>query len=106
MTLPVRPDVDARGRRRQAPRVLSIRHDPFPLEAARDLLGLVRAVYAARVAEGAGAVTLAKVAAIGVDLAEAIELGERNRAGTLGHAAAWKRAERAACDAARAVRAE
>jgi hypothetical protein len=80
--------------------VLSIRHDPFPLEAARDLLGLVRAVYAARAAEGAGAVTRARIAVIGVDLAEAVELGAAHRPGTLGHAAAWKRAERAAAAAA------
>ena len=80
--------------------MLSIRHDPFPLEAVRDLLGLVRAVYAARAAEGAGAVTLAKIAVIGVDLAQALELGEAHAPGTLGHAAAWKRAERAATAAA------
>ena len=79
--------------------VLSIRHDPFPIEAARDLLGLVRAVYAARVAEGADAVTLAKIAVVGIDLACALELGEAHGPGTLGHAAAWKRAERAATTA-------
>ena len=80
--------------------MLSIRHDPFPLEAVRDLLGLVRAVYAARAAEGAGAVTLAKIATIGLDLAQALDLAEAHGPGTLGHAAAWKRAERAAMMAA------
>ena len=80
--------------------MLSIRHDPFPFEAVRDLLGLVRAVYAARVAEGAGAVTLAKVATTGLDLALALDLADHHVTGTLGHAAAWKRAERAATAAA------
>ena len=45
------------------------------------VLGLVRAVYAARVAEGAGAVTLAKIAAIGLDLAQAAELAAHHGPG-------------------------
>ncbi len=60
----------------------------------------MRAVYAARVAEGVGAVTLAKIATIGLDLAQALDLAEAHGPGTLGHAAAWKRAERAAMGAA------
>jgi hypothetical protein len=41
----------------------------------------VRAVYAARVAEGAGASTRSKIAVIGLDLAQALELGELHRPG-------------------------
>jgi hypothetical protein len=54
--------VDDARRRDDIHRVLSIRHDLFPIEAVRDLLGLARAVHAARAVEGAGAVTLAKIA--------------------------------------------
>jgi hypothetical protein len=69
--------------------------DPFPLEAARDLLGIARALYAAEVAAEASPERVAELATIGVDLATAVQMG-RNRPGSLGHRAAWDRASGAA----------
>lgn len=72
------------------------KHDePFPFEAVRDLLGVVRAIYAAGKANGAGRAELARIARVGAELALAIELAADARPGTVGHAAAWKRAEQA-----------
>lgn len=73
--------------------MLSRRDDPFPLEAVRDLLGLMRALYAARRRAGAGAVELEALARAGKDLQEALSLAATSKPGTVGHAAAWKRAE-------------
>jgi len=47
--------------------VISIRHDPFPFEPARDLLGVVRALYAAAKARGADVDRLRVIAALGCD---------------------------------------
>ncbi|AUX37929.1 MULTISPECIES: hypothetical protein [Sorangium] len=76
--------------------MLSIRHDPFPLEAARDLLGIVRALYAAARARGASVADLHAIAAVGDDLRQAIALAAAHPPGTLGFSSAWTRAERAA----------
>ncbi|WP_437905603.1 hypothetical protein WME95_46225 [Sorangium sp. So ce327] len=76
--------------------MLSIRHDPFPLEAARDLLGIVRALYAEARARGASVADLHAIAAVGDDLRQAIALAEAHPPGTLGFSSAWARAERAA----------
>jgi hypothetical protein len=76
--------------------VLSIRHDPFPLEAARDLLGIVRALYAEARSRGASVADLHAIAAVGDDLRQAIALAEAHPPGTLGFSSAWARAERAA----------
>jgi hypothetical protein len=73
--------------------VLSLRDDPFPFEAVRDLLGVVRAMYGAAKAAGAGRVELARIARVGGDLGRAIDLAADARPGTLAFAAAWKRAE-------------
>lgn len=77
------------------------REDPFPLEAVRDLLGLVRTMYAAAKAGGAGRSHLARIARIGADLSQAIDLASDTRPGTVGHSAAWRRADdatRRVCD--------
>jgi hypothetical protein len=71
------------------------RSEPFPFEAARDLLGIVRAMYrAARSAEAGGA-RLEAIARVGAELRAAIDLALEHAPGTLGHAAAWQRAEQA-----------
>lgn len=81
--------------------MLSRRDDPFPFEAARDLLGLMRALYAARRRAGAGANELEGLARAGKELQEALSLASTSKPGTVGHAAAWKRAEDATQIAAR-----
>ena len=79
--------------------MLGKRHDPFPVEAVRDLLGLVRAMHAAAVAGGAGARQLARIASVGHELAEALDMGQGYDPGTVG----WRAAHRKAEHAARAV---
>jgi hypothetical protein len=69
--------------------MLSRRDDPFPFEAVRDLLGIVRAMYVAARARRASRAELAKIAAIGRELSEAIELAVSSREGTVGSRAAW-----------------
>jgi hypothetical protein len=73
--------------------VLSRRETPFPFEAVRDLLGVVRAMYAAAKESGAGRTELARISAVGRDLSKALDIAASTREGTVGHAAAWKRAE-------------
>ncbi|HVY49432.1 MAG TPA: hypothetical protein VHB21_26250 [Minicystis sp.] len=68
---------------------------PFPAEAVRDLLGLVRAMYAAAKAAGAPSAELRRVERIGASLHKALELAATTTPGSLGHAAAWRRAEEA-----------
>lgn len=84
---------------RQAPPVpetmISLRSAPFPFEAVRDLLGILRALYAAARNQGAGAARLASIRRTGRELRAAMELALEHEPGTLGHAAAWQRAERA-----------
>jgi hypothetical protein len=75
--------------------MLSPRHQPFPFEAVRDLLGILRALYAAAKAEGAGSPRLSLIRGIGRELRGAIDLALESEPGTLGHAAAWQRADRA-----------
>ena len=71
------------------------RADPFPFEAVRDLLGILRAMYAADKAAGAGARRLAAVEEVARELRRAVDLALEYGPGTLGHAAAWERAETA-----------
>jgi hypothetical protein len=75
--------------------VLKLRPDPFPFEAARDLLGILRAMFAAARASGAGARRIAAIRQVGLELRAAIELALEHEPETLGHARAWDRAERA-----------
>ena len=75
--------------------MLSPRRDPFPFEAVRDLLGILRAMYAAARARGRAERQLAAIRRVGDDLRAAVDLALEHEPGTLGHAAAWQRAERA-----------
>ena len=74
---------------------MPLARDPFPFEAVRDLLGVVRSIYAAAKSANAAPLELSRIAAIGTDLSEATSLASGTRPGTLGHAAAWRRAEEA-----------
>lgn len=69
------------------------RDEPFPFEAVRDLLGVVRALYAAAQARGAGRDDLARISRIGAELRETLDLALTTRPGTVGHRAAVERAE-------------
>jgi hypothetical protein len=69
------------------------RDTQIPLEALRDLLGVVRALYAAWSASGEGPIELEALRSIGKDLASALELAGKTRPDTVGHRAAWGRAE-------------
>ncbi len=74
--------------------MLSRRTDPLPIDAVRDLLGLVRAMYRVEAAKpDRAAVQLAKIATVGLLLTEAIELAASSKDGTMGSYAAWKKAE-------------
>lgn len=75
--------------------MISRRDDPFPLEAARDLLGLIRTLYIARRHAGAPAHELERIARAGREMQEAISLASSSQPRSVGHAAAWKRAETA-----------
>ena len=74
---------------------MSADKDPFPFEAVRNLLGVVRSLYAAAKTANASPREAGRIAAIGVELTEATTLATGTRPGTLGHAAAWRRAEEA-----------
>src|SRR5262249_10505298 len=65
-------------------------------EALRDWLALVRAMYRAARDRGAGKLELERIAAVGRDLAEALDLVCTSRPDTVGARAGWARAERAA----------
>jgi hypothetical protein len=69
------------------------RDEPFPFEAVRDLLGVVRAIYGAAKASGKGRGELERIARIGADLHEALELAASTQIGTVGHRAAVERAD-------------
>lgn len=70
-----------------------MRSDPFPFEAIRDLVGILRAIYAATPADHR--VRRKAITATARELNEAAELAGRCEPGTLGFSAAWKRAEQA-----------
>jgi hypothetical protein len=71
------------------------RREPFPFEAVRDLVGILRALYAADKARGAGERRLVAIEELARELRGAVELALEYAPGTLGHSAAWERAERA-----------
>lgn len=73
----------------------ALRPQPFPFESVRDLLGILRALYAADKARGAGERRLVKVREVAMELRAATDLALEYEPGTLGHAVAWERAERA-----------
>jgi hypothetical protein len=65
----------------------------FPFEAVRDLLGILRALYAADRARGAHARRLGHIRAVAVELRRAMELALEHEVGTAGHRVATRRAE-------------
>ncbi len=67
----------------------------LPFEALRDLIGVCRALYSAWRRSGAGPVELDELAAIGSELRAALELARQTKPDTIGHRAAWSRAEAA-----------
>jgi len=69
------------------------REAPIPIEALRDLIGLCRALYLAWRTNGAGPVELDELASIGRDLRSALKLAKSTKPDTVGHRAAWSRAE-------------
>jgi hypothetical protein len=71
------------------------RGDPFPFEAARDLLGILRALYAATEKAQGGKRRLEAIQRCGRELRAAITLAKTHRPNTLGYDAAWRRAEAA-----------
>ena len=75
--------------------MMALRDEPFPFEAVRDLLGIVRALYASEKAQQAGDRRLAAIRRIGRELRAAVDLALEYEPLTLGHAAAWHRAEQA-----------
>lgn len=74
--------------------MLGRRDDEFPEEGVRDLLGLVRAIYAAEKLKGTGRVRLATITKVGKDLGIALDLAAESKPGTVGHRAAWARARK------------
>lgn len=71
---------------------MSHRRDAFPIEAARDVLGLLRAMYVVARDDGATA-RAGRIQKIATEVRKAIELAERYEPGTLGHSAAFSRAD-------------
>src|SRR5262245_34052922 len=67
--------------------------DAIRLEALRDLLGLVRSLFAAWSAERRGPVELHELVDIGRELSVALELATKAAPRTIGHRAALSRAE-------------
>ena len=73
---------------------MSPRHpDAVPVDALRDLIGLVRAIRAAKAK--APAAVLEHIDRVGAELVAAYELAVSSTPGTLGMRAAWVRAEEA-----------
>ncbi|MEO7036742.1 MAG: hypothetical protein ABI548_22520 [Polyangiaceae bacterium] len=67
----------------------------LPLRALRDLLGLVRVMYADAVATHASPIELEELRAIGESLHTALDMAAKTKPNTMGHRAAWVRAEQA-----------
>jgi hypothetical protein len=72
-----------------------MRDDPFPFEAVRDLLGILRALYAAEKRKPDVEGRLLEIERIALELRAAKDLAMEVDEGTLGHNAAWTRAEKA-----------
>lgn len=70
------------------------RDDPLPIEALRDLVGIIRAVAAST--NPGERLRLAELAEIELDLIRAIQRGAETKPGTEAHDAAWTLATRAA----------
>jgi hypothetical protein len=62
----------------------------FPFDAVRDLLGVVRAIYAAAKERGGGRTELSRIARVGQELGRALDLAGAARQGAAGQEAAWR----------------
>lgn len=70
--------------------------DQLPLEAVRDLLGVCRGLYRAwSEHRPATENALGELRAIGQDLRAALDLASRTKPDSVGHRAAWTKADRA-----------
>ena len=70
------------------------RRDQLPLEAVRDLLGITRALFAAWKRDaGVSKPDLTELESIGKQLKDALALARRTERDTVGHRAAWDKAE-------------
>jgi hypothetical protein len=67
----------------------------LPARVVRDLIGIVRAMYFAWQERGVPAGRLDELVRVGRELRDALELAQRTEPDTVGHRAAWSRAERA-----------
>jgi hypothetical protein len=70
-------------------------HRPSPARSRARPLGICRALFAARKREHAPAGELDELKAIGSALSKAIELAQKTEPNTVGHRAAWDKAEMA-----------
>jgi hypothetical protein len=68
-------------------------NEPLPKEVVRDLLGVVRSLYRAELEAGGNPVVLQELVEIGTDFRDALRVA-RHEVGSLGHRAAWTKAER------------
>ena len=68
---------------------------PFPFEAVRDLLGILRALYAADKTRGASERRLSEIRGVALELRRATDLARDHEPGSAGYRAAWERADRA-----------
>lgn len=75
-------------------RVTRLRDEELPVEAIRDLLGLVRALYLAERARGAGRGELERITSAGRLLQRALDLAHHPPR-SIDHAAAWDHADMA-----------
>ncbi len=67
----------------------------LPLESVRDLLGIVRALYASWKTAGAGPIEMEELRSIGEDLRDALRMASKSNPCSRPHRAAWAKAERA-----------
>jgi len=75
--------------------VLPDRREALPVEALRDLLGIVRGLYAAGLQSKGHPIELETLRWIGKEIGAALTLASTTEPDTIGHRAAWDRAERA-----------
>ena len=72
-----------------------MRDTPFPFDTVRDLVGLLRALYAATKRQGNHERRLQAIARVGRELQRAAEMARAHQPGSLGFKSAWQRAEQA-----------
>lgn len=73
----------------------ALRDAPFPFQTVRDLLGILRMLYAANKRDRVGERRLKAIADVGRELRKSMQLARACAPGTLGFTAAWERAEAA-----------